>query len=153
MPVLVVGADTSLGQEIVGQLLAREGEVRVFVSDPAIGESFKQRGAKVAVGDPSDDSHIEGAATRAFSAVLITGCLRDGRELAFAESAEAVLDSWGRALKEARVQRAIWVVDPQTSLEGALAESTPEHSVVPEESRPLAELADEVARLDEAASL
>ncbi|MFQ5967072.1 MAG: NAD(P)H-binding protein [Acidimicrobiia bacterium] len=153
MPVLVVGADTPVGQEIVTELLDREGDVRTFVSDPAAGESFKQRGAKVAVGDPSDDSHIEGAATQAFSAVMITGCLRDGRELSFAESPDAVMDRWAQALRSAKVRRVIWVLDPETTLDSSWAAATPEHSVLHEGERSAAALAKEVALLDEATSL
>ena len=45
MPVIVIGADTPGGEEIVSRLLSREGEVRAFVTDllerdiPAGGET------------------------------------------------------------------------------------------------------------------
>lgn len=153
MPVLVVGADTPVGGAIIARLLGREGEVRAFVSDPGVGARLKERGAKVAIGDPSDDSHVEGASTSVFSVVLVTRCLRDGRELAFADSVESVVDRWSRALRTAGVRRAIWVVDPETRLDPAWTAATPEHAVLTEASGSIEEIANDAVRLDEAASI
>lgn len=109
MPVIVVGADTATGSAIVDALLEPGREVRVFVSDEAQGITMKQKGAKVALGDVSDDSHIESAAKRCFSAILITEAARDSRERSFARSEEQVLTGWASAVAE--VKRVIWVTD------------------------------------------
>ncbi len=62
MPVIVVGADTEIGLASIEGLLARQGEVRAFVTDPEVGASLRERRVKVALGDVSDPSHIEAAA-------------------------------------------------------------------------------------------
>ncbi len=109
MPVIVVGADTKLGRQITDALLEPQREVRVFVSDESQAEQLRRGGAKVALGDVSDDSHIEGAATRCFSAVLVTAAATDDRERSFADSESKVLEAWARGV--AGVQRVIWVHD------------------------------------------
>lgn len=109
MPVLVVGADTPLGQHVVQQLAMSGGEVRAFVSDSAAGRRLKTLGVKVAVGDVSDASHVGAASLNAFSAVLVESSARDGRETAFADRPEGVIAAWLTALREARVRRVIWV--------------------------------------------
>ena len=53
MPVIVIGADTILGDALIDALLTREGEVRAFVTDPDRGLALKGRGVKVATGDVS----------------------------------------------------------------------------------------------------
>jgi nucleoside-diphosphate-sugar epimerase len=107
MPVIVVGADTVEGTAIVEGLLDPAREIRVFVSDEDAGARFRKLGAKVALGDVSDDSHVEAAATRCFTAVLVTNAIDDGREIGFATSRKQVLDGWAAAV--ANVQRVIWV--------------------------------------------
>lgn len=107
MPVIVVGADTPEGTAIVRGFLDPGREIRVFVSDEDAGERFRKLGAKVALGDVSDDSHIEAAATRCFTAVLVTSAIDDGRELAFATNRKQVVDRWAMAV--AGVKRVIWV--------------------------------------------
>lgn len=109
MPVIVVGADTELGGEVVVSLLDREGEVRAFVSDPAVGQHLRDLGVKVAVGDVSDGSHIAGAALNCFAAVLDPVAAADDRDRAFAESVDAVVAAWAEALADARIRRAIWL--------------------------------------------
>jgi uncharacterized protein YbjT (DUF2867 family) len=109
MPVIVVGADTSLGSSIVSALLAPGREVRAFVTDESAATKLKSLGVKVALGDVSDESHIEGAATRCFSAVLVVDAATDSRERAFAKSRDDVLKGWANAV--ARVTRVIWVTD------------------------------------------
>ena len=84
-------------------------EIRVFVSDADEGLRLRERGVKVALGDVSDDSHLEAAATQCFSAVLITEAARDDRERSFARDEAAVLKAWASAV--AGVQRVIWVHD------------------------------------------
>jgi nucleoside-diphosphate-sugar epimerase len=154
MPVLVVGADTPVGEAIVEALLRREGEVRAFVSDASFGESLRERRVKVAVGDLSDDSHIEGAGMQAFCAVLVTGSVRDGRELAFASSPELVYVGWTSALRACGIRRAIWVLDAELGdPDPAWAEATPEHAFLHEKGRSRADIAREVARLDDAARI
>lgn len=109
MPVIVVGADTSLGSSIVSALLAPGREVRAFVTNESAATKLKAVGVKVALGDVSDESHIEGAATRCFSAVLVVEAATDSRERAFAKSKDDVLQGWANAV--ARVTRVIWVTD------------------------------------------
>jgi nucleoside-diphosphate-sugar epimerase len=111
MPVIVVGADTEPGLAITRALIDPGREVRVFVTDPGVGAELKALGVKVALGDVSDDSHIEGAAQHCFTAVLITEAARDGRERSFANGELEVLDAWARAVVDAAVHRVIWVHD------------------------------------------
>jgi uncharacterized protein YbjT (DUF2867 family) len=150
MPVIVVGADTPLGLAVIDAVLEPDREVRAFVSDPEVGAGLKARGVKVALGDVSDASHVAGACTNAFSAVLVGEAAGDGREVAFASSPAAVWEAWAEAVSEAAVTRVIWVLDgdgepppsgaPETALVGASGRST-------------AEVAAEVAHLDDAAQL
>jgi nucleoside-diphosphate-sugar epimerase len=111
MPLIVVGADTREGQEILDRLDVPEREVRVFVSDESAGFALRERGFKVATGDVSDESHVEAAAMRCFSAVLITAAATDGRERAFASKPRDVLEGWARAIEASDVTRVIWVTD------------------------------------------
>lgn len=109
MPVIVVGADTRAGQAILEGLHHPAREVRAFVTDEAVGAELKERGFKVALGDVSDDSHVEAAALHCFCAVLITEAARDGRDRAFAGSPRQVLEGWARAVAGSKVSRVIWV--------------------------------------------
>jgi uncharacterized protein YbjT (DUF2867 family) len=109
--VIVVGADTPAGIRIVDAMLDPAREIRVFVSDPEEGVRLRERGVKVALGDISDDSHLEAAAAQCFSAVLITEAARDDRERSFAPDEAAVLRAWASAV--AGVRRVIWVHDGQ----------------------------------------
>ena len=109
MPVIVVGADTEVGESIVDELSQPGREVRVFVSDEGRVDPYRSRGFKVALGDVSDDSHVWGAATRCFSAVLIAEAADDERERSFATSPRAVLEGWADAVTRAGVKRVIWV--------------------------------------------
>lgn len=109
MPVIVVGADTPLGGSIVSSLVAPGREVRAFVTDEEVAARLRDRGIKVALGDVSDDSHIEGAAIRCFSAILVGEAARDARQRSFADSESAVLQGWANAVS--KVTRVIWVHD------------------------------------------
>ena len=109
MPVIVVGADTPTGLDILEGLHNPPREVRAFVSDPDTGLELKERGFKVALGDVSDESHVEAAATACFSAVLITEAADDSRERSFAASTKEVLQQWARAVANSQVKRVIWV--------------------------------------------
>ena len=113
MPVIVVGADTDAGESILEELTQPGREVRVFVSDAARVDSYRSRGLKVALGDVSDDSHVWGAATRCFSAVLIAEAADDARERSFAATPEAVLEGWADAVTRAGVKRVIWVASDE----------------------------------------
>lgn len=144
MPVIVVGADTPGGEEIVRRLLAREGQVRAFVTDRSVAERLKPLGVKVATGDVSDASHVGAAATRCFSAVLLTAAASDDRERSFASTPAAVVDGWRDAIGEAEVRRAIWVSGSD------VAPTTPEHVVL---DPGMVGLADRIAELDDAAEL
>lgn len=154
MPVMVVGADTPVGEAIVRALVARRGEIRAFVSDPEVIASLKERRIKVAFGDLSDAGHLGAAGLNAFSAVLVASAALDGRPLSFAAGADEVYDRWAEALAEAGVRRAIWVSDPRApGAERVLGERVTELAVVETGDRALTEVAEEVARLDEAAEL
>ncbi|MEX0757423.1 MAG: NAD(P)H-binding protein [Acidimicrobiia bacterium] len=109
MPVIVVGADTAVGRAIVDALLEPDREVRAFVSDLGAAEELREQGVKVALGDVSDPSHVGGACTRCFSAVLITEAATDDRERSFARTPGAVLAGWVEAVQDAQVTRVIWV--------------------------------------------
>ena len=109
MPVIVIGADTPTGRAIVEALVEPEREVRAFVTDPEVGAELRSLGVKVATGDISDATHIEGASTRCFSAVLIEEAATDSRERSFARDIAAVFRAWADGISAAGVSRAIWV--------------------------------------------
>jgi nucleoside-diphosphate-sugar epimerase len=111
MPVIVVGADTPKGRAVVEELVEPGREVRAFVSDPDTGAELRALGVKVALGDVSDDSHVQGACMNCFTAVLITEAARDGRERSFATSEVKVLEGWAAAAAASGVTRVIWVHD------------------------------------------
>lgn len=120
MPLIIVGADTDAGASLLADLDPREREIRVFVSDEALGQELKKRGFKVATGDVSDESHVEAASTRCFSAVLITEAATDARERSFADSADRVLNGWANAVSSSKVKRVIWVTEtdpPETMVD------------------------------------
>lgn len=147
MPVMVVGADTAAGREIIGQVYGPEREVRAFVSDPSHGGRLKEQGVKVAVGDVSDTSHLAAACLRCHTVVLVCEAAYDGREISFASDPQELFSGWAQAAAEARVRRVIWVTDqpvPQAAV--------PEQATV-DRSLPLPELAELVAELDDAVSL
>lgn len=114
MPLIIVGADTVSGEEILERLEGPGRDVRVFVSDESSVGKLKKRGFKVALGDVSDESHIEAAASKCFSAILITDAATDTRERSFADSREDVLAAWTRAMSAADVKRVIWVTSGPT---------------------------------------
>jgi uncharacterized protein YbjT (DUF2867 family) len=111
MPVIVVGADTERGRAIVGGLISPGREVRAFVSEPGAASELRRAGVKVATGDVSDESHVQGAASGCFTAVLVTEAARDERERAFASDEVDVLRGWARAAEAAGVSRVIWVTE------------------------------------------
>ena len=111
MPVIVVGADTPTGRAVVEGLVEPGREVRVFVSDPGAGAELRELGVKVALGDVSDDSHVQGACMNCFTAVLITDAARDRRERSFATNEANVLEGWAAAAAASGVTRVIWVHD------------------------------------------
>ncbi len=127
MPVIVVGADTLLGEQIVAELAARGGEVRAFVGDPRTAADMKATGVKIATGDVSDASHVAAAALGAFCAVLVEEAGRDGRERAFAADEEGVWAAWRNAMAEAGINRLIWVGERGVEL---LTSWAPEVAVV-----------------------
>jgi hypothetical protein len=139
MPVIVVGADTHDGRAIIDRF-GTDRDVRAFVTDERQAEAMRGRGFKVALGDVSDDGHIEAASTGCFTAVLVTAAATDDRERSFASTPEAVLEGWARAVVASRVTRVIWVGEavPDTG--------APEVATV----APGGEVADLVAALDDA---
>lgn len=114
MPVIVVGADTPPGLAILEGLQDSERDIRAFVSDEDAGADLKRRGFKVALGDVSDESHVEGAATRCFTAILVTEAATDDRERSFASDSVNVLEGWSRAVTNSGVSRVIWVSGEDT---------------------------------------
>lgn len=146
MPVIVIGADTPSGREIIERLLSPDREVRAFVTDPDTAESLRGMGVKVALGDVSDDSHIAGACLNCFSAVLVTEAAADHRQRSFAPTPHQVLQGWSRAVQSAAVRRVIWVAGDDPVPETAIAEVA-----TVDRSRP--DLAETVYALDQAAHI
>ena len=109
MPVMVVGADTELGRVVAAALTARDGEVRAFVTDPSSADPLRALGIKVAVGDVSDASHIEGAAHDVFSAVLLSEAASDDRERSFAASFVEVVCACKQGVIVAGAKRILWI--------------------------------------------
>jgi len=109
MPVIVVGADTEVGELLVTALHPHLREVRAFVTDADAADRIRAAGAKVAVGDVSDGSHLGGAALNVFCAILVAEAATDGRLRHFAADAGAVVTAWAEGLADAAVTRAIWV--------------------------------------------
>lgn len=134
MPVIVIGADTPVGEAIALRFAGDHREVRAFVSDPDSAGRLRRHGIKVATGDVSDDSHLAGAAAGCFSAVLVIQATEDGRDRAFAHDAPGVLGGWGRAMEAAKVRRVIWVtsVDPPPLRIAEVATVTPDDPAVAE---------------------
>lgn len=145
MPLIVVGADTDAGEAILKRLDHPEREVRVFVTDEEKGLELKDRGFKVATGDVSDESHVEAASLRCFSAVLIVEAARDERERSFASTPDAVIQGWARAVSNSAVTRVIWVSDAEAP------ETSAREVALVDPSDP--QLASTVLELDDAASL
>lgn len=112
MPVIVVGADTPQGEAIVGRLVGTAGELRTFVSSAETGETMRATGAKVAIGDVSDGSHVMGAALGCFTAVIVTQAARDDRTRSFTDSPGETIAAWIAAVTEAGVERVIVVGGP-----------------------------------------
>lgn len=151
MPVIVVGADTPHGPAIIEALLAREGQVRAFVTDEDAADRLRGLGVHVATGDVSDASHVEGASIQCFSAVLVTTAAVDDRERAFATRDVDALRGWADAIRSSAVRRAIWVLD-EAHRDWDPPGGTPERAILrlPDDLEGLAEA---VARLDDAAEL
>jgi len=119
MPLIVIGADTDAGEAILEALGQPEREVRAFVTDEAAGLEMRNRGFKVATGDVSDESHVEAASMRCFSAVLIAEAAADRRRRSFASTPDEVLRGWAKAVANSGVKRVIWVTDlepPETGV-------------------------------------
>lgn len=148
MPVIVIGADTHLGGPIIDSLLARDGEVRAFVTDAEVADRLKARRVKVALGDVSDFGHVGAAATRCFTAVVLSAAATDERERSFAADPQAMRSGWLGAIRDADVRRLIWVgADAPDSVANV------EYAAVdPTDAEPAA-IAAEVAALDEMAAL
>lgn len=145
MPLIVVGADTGHGEAILRRLEGLEREIRAFVTDEAKGLELRNRGFKVATGDVSDESHVEAASLRCFSAVLISEAASDSRERTFASTSESVLRGWARAVSNSGVNRVIWVTD------GEPPETNVTEVAVVDPSDP--ELVTKVVELDDAHSI
>lgn len=111
MPVIVVGADTPIGDAIISTICRSAAEVRAFITGDTAADRLKERGVKVAMGDVSDNSHVEAAALYCFCAVLVTEAAHDDRDRAFARHSDEVLDGWAEATRNAGVRRVIWVAE------------------------------------------
>lgn len=151
MPVIVIGADSPLGEATMDAFLPRPSEVRAFVTAPDAGAALRRRGVKVALGDVSDGSHIGAAALNSFCAVLIAEAAGDDRERSFADSPEAVVDAWVDGLNDAKVIRVILAAaEPfQEAMNGLKAEV----AIVSTQGRSTAEIVAEIVALEDAAEL
>ena len=109
MPVIVVGADTPIGDAIISTVCRSAAEVRAFITLDTAAGRLKELGVKVAMGDVSDSSHVEAAALYCFCAVLVTEAAYDERDRAFAQHPDEVLSGWADAARNAGVRRVIWV--------------------------------------------
>ena len=125
---IVIGADTAVGAAAVEAIVPAAAEVRAFISDPRRADDLKAQGVKVALGDVSDFSHVEAAALNCFCAVLVTQAAMDGRERAFAVTRQEVWEGWATAIRNAGLQRTIWVSSDDFSPQ--LPASTPEVATV-----------------------
>jgi len=153
MPVIVIGADTPMGNAVVPALRPRSGEVRVFGTDPDAGERLRGM-AKVAVGDLSDGSHVGGAAIGAFCAVVIAAAAHDGRERYFAATPQAVFARWADGLSDAGISRIVAVGCPDEVPEpDPLIGAAPEYVFVDTTGKSRETIAAEVAGLEAATSL
>ena len=132
MPVIVIGADTPVGDAVVQTVSRSAAEIRAFVSDERSVDRLKKRSVKVALGDISDSSHVEAAGLNCFCAILVVEAAIDERERAFAGDLREVLEGWAEAIRNAGVQRAIWVGTAGTLLH--VPASTPEVATVIVES-------------------
>lgn len=143
---MVVGADHPLGEAIARKLAAPDREVRAFISSVNSHGPLRSLGIKVAIGDLSDESHVEAAATSCFTVVFVEPALGDGRDLAFAAPEGAAL-GWAKAATGAKVKRVIWVGAGPPPVKG------PEMAAVAIDNRTPEEIAEEVAFLDDLAQL
>ncbi len=154
MPVLVIGADASIGSAVLEALSERDGEVRAFVSDVLAAERLRSMGCKVALGDVSDASHIAAAALGCFSIVCLTEAAHDDRERSFATSPDSTMEAWREAIEETDCRRVIWVETAATSGSGAMISGMQkETAVVQAADRADQAVGAEVAALDDAAQL
>ena len=145
MPVIVIGADTTMGQAIVPALRPASGEIRLFVSDEAAGARYRLA-TKVAVGDISDGTHVGGAAIGAFCAVVIAAAAHDERESYFASTPAAVFAQWADGLSDAGIGRVIVVGGPaEIPSPDPLASIGAEYRVVDSSGLADTEIADQVA--------
>lgn len=106
---MIVGADTELGEALARAVTSPDREIRAFVTDPGAATRLKGLGVKVAVGDVSDVSHVAAASTDVFSMVLIATAAHDRRERSFLATPDQVLAGWAEAALDGRVRRVIWV--------------------------------------------
>lgn len=150
MPVIVIGADTEYGLAVATALTERDGEVRAFVTDPESAQTLRRLGIKVAIGDVSDASHIEGASHQAFSAVLVADAGLDDRERSFSASYEALISAWAVGLHDAGISRIIWV-GPDAHPPPAMVATGAETVAIDVRERSIAEVAAEAVRLDDLA--
>ncbi len=149
MPVIVIGADTTLGDAVADALSGRGGEVRAFVSDRQSMRRLRARAVKVALGDVSDVSHVAGAALGCFTAVLVEEAALDARERAFSDDPMRTIAGWVKAAAEASVRRLIWLGGPY-SFDSTLArEMIPEVTSVSMVAHEPEAIALEVVRRDD----
>lgn len=150
MPVIVIGADTAVGAEIVATLRPKSGEIRVFISDPDAADRYRGI-AKVAIGDLSDGTHVGGAAIGAFCAVAILAAAGDNRERHFAATPAAVLLQWADGLQDAGLSRVIAVgTAAELPQPNPLASAAAQYGFVDTAGKHLSAIAEEVAALEAA---
>ena len=150
MPVIVIGADTPVGNAVVSALKPKSGEIRVFVSDPDAAARYRTI-AKVAIGDLSDGSHVGGAAIGAFCAIAIAEAAHASRERYFADTPEAIFDQWADGLADAGVGRIIFIgATRDTAAATTLRSAAAEFMFVETTDKSPKSIAAEVARVEAA---
>jgi len=154
VPVIVIGADTTLGESVIHELRHHDRDIRAFVSDPAVAADLRKHGIKVALGDVSDGSHVGAAAAGCFSAIVIPEAALDDRLRSFADSPEATISTWASALDEASISRLISFEDNRIpGVSKRFADLTVEIMVILTEGRSPAAIAVEAARADDLDSI
>lgn len=150
MPVLVIGADTEFGRQIVPALRSTAAELRIYASDPDAVAPYRDF-AKVAVGDISDGTHVGGAATGAFCAIVIAAAAHDDRERSFAADTDSLFAQWADGLADAGVDRIIVVAEHhQVPDPDPLRAACPSYHFVDIADRPTTAVLEDVIALEAA---
>lgn len=101
MPVVVIGADTPVGRDLVPLLRQRGAEVRATVREPETADRLRAAGAKVAVDPAADADTLRAILDEAHTVCLLSAELlapvADSYEEAIVEPARTILRVAGKA--------------------------------------------------------